>query len=124
MRIKALTVKHRCHGGLRANEMRPHDGSITAVHNRIWLQAASCFALMRLCGLSSGFPRRAHRYDAPYGEAVPMSSAAPAPGSSAPERMPPPPSRPSCAASNGAARYWPNCRPAMPPPAMPRWPRR
>lgn len=51
-----------------------HDGSITAVHNRISLQAASCFALTRIGGLSSGFARARHRYDAPYGEVVPMSS--------------------------------------------------
>ncbi|MGH8080345.1 MAG: hypothetical protein ACREP7_07210, partial [Lysobacter sp.] len=64
--------------------MRSDDGSVTAVHNRIWLQAASCFALTCLEGLSSSFTHGLHRYDAPYGEAVPMSSPSPVTGPSVP----------------------------------------
>jgi len=82
-------VKHRCNAGAARCEIEADDGSITAVHNRIWLQAASCFVRTRLHGLSSGFVCRSHRYDAPYGEAVPMSSTTPATGPSAPRSTAP-----------------------------------
>lgn len=79
-----LAVKHSCNAGFWFREKATHDGSVTAVHNRILAEPASRLAQTRFGGLSSGFAHPRHRYDAPYGEVVPMSSTSPAPGSSAP----------------------------------------